>query len=194
VLQLEAKRPFLRPLLEEVADRDEIRWLSDLYERYSDTVRDTVLRLAGPRIDAEDMVQEIFLGAFRKSQELRDRADLGGWFYLAAVREVWRARRKARRLRYLSLGFAATPRFEDGEFTRRELAEWVYAVLDKLPRRQREALVLFHLQGLTSAEIGKLLGCPEETVRSRIFHGKRAFLKALARERQKESFSDKDAI
>jgi RNA polymerase sigma-70 factor (ECF subfamily) len=169
-----------------VDDPEDIQWLGQLYNRYSDEVRNVVLRLGGPLVDAEDLVHEVFLAAYRKIQLLRGYDELGGWFHLAALREVWRVRRRTRRWRTLSLGLIHEPSPEDSDFKQREIAEWVYALLDKLPARQREAVILFYLQGFTSAEIGRLVRCSEETVRARIFHGKRSFVKAVKRERERD--------
>jgi RNA polymerase sigma-70 factor (ECF subfamily) len=94
-------------------------------------------------------------------------------------------RRRRRLLRFLPLGLAehasdvTTP---DHEFQRREAQSVVYRMLDKLPKRQREAIILFHIEGLSSDEIGRLLGCPEETVRTRICYGRRALMKVARRQ------------
>jgi RNA polymerase sigma-70 factor (ECF subfamily) len=192
VLRVETNSGPPRPIVGRVPDPEDVQWLGELYNRYSDAVRDVILRLGGPSIDAEDLVHEVFLAAHRKISLLRSYDEIGGWFYLAALREVWRVRRRIRRWRFLSLGLANRRRersLDSADFKRAEVAEWVYAILDKLPARQREALILFHLQGLTSVEIGKLLGCPEETVRARIFHGKRAFVRAVKREQTREGRS-----
>jgi RNA polymerase sigma factor (sigma-70 family) len=189
VLPIEAMRGSVRPILGGVGDTEDVQWLAEVYRAHSDEVRNLILRLGGPGIDAEDLVHEVFLAAQRKTRLLRTYDELGGWFHLAAVREVWRVRRRARRRRYLSWGLVPDPadrKMEDPEFRQRETAEWVYAVLEKLPIRQREALVLSYLQGLTSAEIGQMLGCPEETVRARVFHGRKAFVKAVQREQERE--------
>jgi RNA polymerase sigma-70 factor (ECF subfamily) len=169
----------------QVTESEEIQWLQDLYQRHSDHVRDVIFRHAGPRVDAEDLVQEVFLAAHRKRQEVRAYAEPGGWLHLAALREVWKERRRRRTLRYLSLGMLSRSDQGDespeGAFQRRELAEWAYALLDRLPERQRQAFLLSQVEGFTSVEIGRMLGCPEETVRSRIFHARRAFAKLVAR-------------
>jgi RNA polymerase sigma-70 factor (ECF subfamily) len=179
-------RPMVKavPYAKPVAEGDEVQWLQDLYDRHSDHVRNVILRHAGPQVDAEDLVQEVFLAAHRKRHELRAYAEPGGWLHLAALREVWKERRRSRTLRYLSLGMLTrTDESEsaDNAFQRRELADWAYAILDRLPERQRQAFLLSQVEGFTSAEIGRMLDCPEETVRSRVFHARRAFAKAVAR-------------
>jgi RNA polymerase sigma-70 factor (ECF subfamily) len=54
------------------------------------------------------------------------------------------------------------------------------AALRELPERQRTAIVLFDVEGYSHAEIAKVLGVPEGTVRSDVFHARRALREPLA--------------
>jgi RNA polymerase sigma factor (sigma-70 family) len=172
------------PAVKVVTDPESLDWLRELYNRHSDHVREVIVRHGGPEIDAEDLVQEVFLAAHRKLDDLRAYELPGGWLHLAALREVWKTRRRARMRSFLKLGIASIAseqELPDAAFERREVARWVYSVLDRLPHLQREALLLFHAEGFSSAEIARMLGCPEETVRTRVFYARRAFVKAVER-------------
>jgi RNA polymerase sigma factor (sigma-70 family) len=170
-----------------VADNSDVDWVRDLYNRHSDYVRGVVVSHGGPEIEAEDLVQEVFLAAHRKIRILRSYSEPRAWLHLAALREVWKVRRRIRVQKLLPFG--AILRGEerpapDAVYAQNERVRWLYQMLDELPHRQREALILFHIEGLNSAEIGRLLGCPEETIRSRVFHGRRKLLSALDRQRR----------
>ena len=52
--------------------------------------------------------------------------------------------------------------------------------LSQLPERRRVAVVLFDVEGYSHAEIGRVLGIPEGTVRSEVFHARRALRSLLA--------------
>jgi RNA polymerase sigma-70 factor (ECF subfamily) len=60
-----------------------------------------------------------------------------------------------------------------------DLGEKLNAALATLPERQRLAVVLFDAEGYPQAEIAKMLGIPEGTVKSDVFHGRRALRKVL---------------
>jgi RNA polymerase sigma-70 factor (ECF subfamily) len=60
-----------------------------------------------------------------------------------------------------------------------DLGEKLRAALATLPERQRLAVVLFDAEGYPQAEIAKMLGIPEGTVKSDVFHGRRALRKVL---------------
>jgi RNA polymerase sigma-70 factor (ECF subfamily) len=180
----------LRPLVAPVADPEDVEWLRALYNEHSDHVRSVIVRHGGPSIEPEDLVQEVFLAAHRKSRQLRSYSVPRAWLHLAALREVWKIRRRRRFLRLLPFG-AEVPEADgeapDAELQRREAKAAIYRMLDRLPRRQREAIILFHLEGLSSEEIGRLLGCPEETVRTRIHYGRRALMKMARLQSQREA-------
>jgi RNA polymerase sigma-70 factor (ECF subfamily) len=58
--------------------------------------------------------------------------------------------------------------------------EALRGALEKLPERQRMAVVLFDVEGYSHGEIAEILGIPEGTVRSHVFHARRALREALA--------------
>ena len=60
-----------------------------------------------------------------------------------------------------------------------DLGERLRAALHTLPERQRLAVTLFDAEGYPQAEIARMLGIPEGTVKSDVFHGRRALRKAL---------------
>ena len=65
---------------------------------------------------------------------------------------------------------------------RRQLATSVMRALDRLSPPQREVLILKEFEGLKFREIAELLGCPESTVKSRMYGGLSELREALARE------------
>ncbi len=165
-------------LVESQEQKEVLAWLHDLYEVHSDYVREVVARHAGPYLDAEDLVQEVFIVAHRKATRLMRHTEPRGWLHLAALREVWSARRRVRIARLFWSSFQAEESSAEGPeraYLNREAGTAFYRLLDQLPEKQRTAFILFHVEGRPSAEIGRLLNCPEATVRTRLFHARRAF-------------------
>jgi RNA polymerase sigma-70 factor (ECF subfamily) len=175
-------------LVDHPARKDRLSWLRDLYERHSDYVRDVVARHAGPGLDAEDLVQEVFIAADRKWERLRDYKEPRAWLHVAAMREVWAARRRQRLSRLFRLRFGETPSSPEGPeaaYQNKEASDLFYSLIDRIPEKQRAAFLLFHIENKTSGEIAKLLGVPEPTVRTRLFHARRAFAAAAERWRMR---------
>lgn len=163
-----------------------------IVRRYSGMVFGLAARLVGP-FDAEDVVQETFLRAFRSLVSFRGESSLKTWLYAIALNRV-RARRGtlARlRVRFGAGGSGPTPDFSlldtaaDPQRTpeenallsdqRRRLRK---AVLD-LPEEFRMAVVLRDLEGLSYEEVASVLSVPVGTVRSRLARGRALLKEAL---------------
>jgi RNA polymerase sigma-70 factor (ECF subfamily) len=133
------------------------------------------VRMTGDRDEAADVLQTAFLRAHRG---LRDgawdgRARVETWLYRMVVNTALNARRdRARRARLVDARAATVAPQE----TRAEVAQLMKLVRD-LPAEQRVTLVLKELEGLSSVEIARLLGCTEGAVEQRLVRA-RATLRA----------------
>jgi RNA polymerase sigma-70 factor (ECF subfamily) len=147
--------------------------VAELYRRHGPTVARWAVRLGGPSIDADDVVQEVFLVARRRLGEpFEGPGVVTTWLFRATQRVVLSLRRKARMRRLLaSLPFDLAPALPKTRITplesleRGELVERMYRLLDRLPERQREVLILFEVEGLSTHEIAELTARPVGTVR-----------------------------
>jgi RNA polymerase sigma-70 factor (ECF subfamily) len=158
---------------------------------FSDLVREMerpllyyLARLVGDT-SALDVLQEVWLGAFRGAQRLDDPRRLRPWLYrLARDRAIDRIRkdRSECRLRQVHTEERGTSTIvdEEPEFGPEDAAA-VHRALDSLDIRHREVLVFHFLEDLPIADIAAIAGCPEGTVKSRLYHAKRA-LRAVIRE------------
>jgi RNA polymerase sigma-70 factor (ECF subfamily) len=143
-----------------------------------DQVRRTARRLARDSAEGDDLFQETVLRAYRKLSGLRDPERFRGWLY-AVLWSVHRRRsRRAFWRRFLSLenemarGFepAGEPGTDEIRMNRR--AERVSRALATLPAVQREAVVLFELEGFSVEEIAELQKVSVSAVKSRLQRGR----------------------
>jgi RNA polymerase sigma-70 factor (ECF subfamily) len=166
--------------------------IGSLFRAHAETVHRWAVRLGGPDVDADDVVQEVFLVAQRRLHEFRGDAKIETWLYRITDRMVrkqkvspWR-----RRLRSLLIGRddeVATVR-QGGPPTpldaleRRDATHLVYAALADLPEKQRRAVILYELDGMSGEEIAELTGTKLSTVWVHLHRGRerfRARLRAL---------------
>ena len=143
-----------------------------------DQVRRTARWLARDSVEGDDLFQETVLQAYRKLPGLRDPERFRGWFH-AVLWSVHRRRsRRAFWRRFLSLesemarGFepAGNPGTDEAQTHRR--AERVSRALATLPAVQREAVVLFELEGYPVDEIAALQKVSISAVKSRLQRGR----------------------
>jgi RNA polymerase sigma-70 factor (ECF subfamily) len=138
---------------------------ASLYERYARLVHGLLLARV-PRMDVDDLVQDVFLTAWQRLGTLREPAAFGGWLSMIA-------RNRATDLHRRSVDLAELPdnlRVADAAEARTE----ALAVLDTiraLPEAYRETLVLRLVEGLTGPEIADRTGLTAASVRVNLHRG-----------------------
>jgi RNA polymerase sigma-70 factor, ECF subfamily len=164
----------------------ELSALGEAYDAHHVHVRAFAQRLLGDPSAAEDLVQETFLTLPRVVGRFRGESSLRTFLVSIAVRHAGHHLRSAARRRTAMARFAGEPPAigpaPDEEADRRRLAAALQRALDALPVHQRVAIVLCEVEGRTSAEAGRIVGAPEATVRTRLFHAKRKLSELLASE------------
>ncbi len=153
-----------------------------LVMRYAAQARRVARAILGNPEDADDAAQDGFLAALRHIGRYDPDRPFGPWLVriVANAAADRRRRRKVRRTEELS-PVAATAAPGPSEVTdRRALRAALETALADLPERQRIAVVLFDVEGYSHAEIAGMLGVPEGTVRSDVFHARRGLREPLA--------------
>jgi RNA polymerase sigma-70 factor (ECF subfamily) len=162
--------------------------LRDIYEAHWSFVW-RALRAHGVRdADLEDQTHEVFLVVHRKLAGFEGRSELTTWLWGIAERVAsdWRRRAHVRREQITAAPPEPSARPENApdtlaaEAQARETLGWI---LDAMPDEQRVVFALFELDGVAADEIATLVGCPLNTVHSRLRLARRNFEKALARVR-----------
>lgn len=140
----------------------------------------------GHQEDAEDAAQDAFLSAWSALDRFDLNATLGPWLAriaMNAARDL-RRRRRVRSTESIPLAQPATTVSPDREAERALLRQRLRDALTELPERQRLAVVLFEVEGYSHAEVAAMLGIPEGTARSDVFHARRKLRALLGSERQ----------
>jgi len=154
---------------------------AELVRRYEQPMAAMIRRRVSDRHHCEDVLQATLLQAWRDLRQLRDRSQVKRWL-IGIARNRCRDFHKSTQRRdepthdralqaYLNRTGRAARGGDD--------AEQVAGAMVKIGRRQRELIELFYLEGLTIAEIGRRLRKPEGTVKSGLFHARRAMRRAL---------------
>jgi RNA polymerase sigma-70 factor (ECF subfamily) len=162
----------------------EVGEVKALYHEMAEPLRGALARLAPAGGDVDDLLQEVFVVALRRSGALLTAVSPKAWLYGVAVK-VASAARTRHKLRSF-FGLESAPDLADEAsgpheaLSRRETAARVHAALSGLTRKRREALVLFELEGLTGPEIAQALDIPLKTVWTRLHHARKDFEAAVA--------------
>lgn len=153
-----------------------------LVDRYADQARRVARAVLQDPDDADDAAQDAFLAALVKLDQYDSARPFGPWLMriVANAATDRRRRRKVRSAVSLDEGLVAGGPRPDVVAEREVLLGRLRTALGELPERRRIAVVLFDVEGYSHAEIARVLGIPEGTVRSEVFHARRKLRALLA--------------
>lgn len=127
--------------------------------------------MLGRESDVDDLIQEVFLAAFRQRHQVRDPLAIKGWLATIAVRSA-RKQLRRRRLRSFvgldTLGPALELREPSMSPERRALLSRVYSALDRIPIEARLAWTLRYVEGEKLEQVAEHCRCSLATVKRRI--------------------------
>ena len=163
-------------------DRDAVE---QAYLAHHAAIRTFARRLVGDDASAEDIVHEAFVALPRAIRSFRGEGSLRSFLIGVAINHARRSVRSAMRRRRATERLAEReqlrPHTVDAtdELIRKQLADQLSAALDRLPIDQRVVFVLCEAEQRTSIEVARIVGAPEGTVRTRLFHAKRKLREIL---------------
>lgn len=168
-------------------DRDAVE---EAYRAHHAAIRSFARRLVGDTASAEDIVHEAFVALPRAIRRFRGDGSLRAFLIGVAANHSRRHARSAMRRRRATERLAAHEGIHahaidaTEQLITKQLARRLWAALDELPLDQRIVFVLCEAEQRTSVEVAAIVGVPEGTVRSRLFHAKRKLRDKLGRDQR----------
>lgn len=166
----------------------------ELYRAHRRQVAANLYRVLGDRTDLDDLVQEVFVIAFRGLARFRGEARLSTWLYRICVNvALGRIRSRARRpppiLRAEPVGEepGRSPETPHRALERRRARDRVYRALEQLPPKKRIVLYLHEIEGRSLKDIAYLVDANPVTVRTRLHYAKRDFYRIVAEDGEGEA-------
>ncbi|AFY61526.1 sigma-70 family RNA polymerase sigma factor [Synechococcus sp. PCC 6312] len=154
-----------------------------LYRRHQQRVRALLFQLCGPSA-LDDLVQEVFLRAWKGLPRMEHRAKFTTWLYRITCnvasdfrRQAGKRRQQAETLQYQAHTLTPAPDLSDLHY--QDLVQRGLAVLKA---DQRTVLVLHDLEGLAQKDVSEILRIPVGTVKSRLFHARQSLRQFLYQE------------
>lgn len=177
-------------LIERVKEGDH-RAFELIFDRYVSRVYRQALRLTGNEADAEDVVQDVFLLAYRKAKTFQGKSEFSTWLYRLTMNAALTKLRQRKREKEVSLDDYLPQFREDGRHlipvvdwsqdidklvTGSEINQIIRQVLDQLSSVDRAVVVMSDLEDISNREIGEALGLTIQAVKARL-HRARLFLR-----------------
>lgn len=150
--------------------------------KYQRKIFSIIYRLTNDPEDVEDIAQEVFLKAYKALDNFKGKSSFYTWIYRIAVNTCFNYKKTKKENQYQNLESdsesdkffnAAENLLEtDQLIERQELSKKINEAINSLSEEQRTIIILRDVEGVSYDEIGKILGCPSGTVRSRLFRAR----------------------
>jgi len=158
----------------------------ELVIKYSPRLYGLVYHMTSNHEDTHDVLQDVFAKAYRSLKRFQEKSTFYTWIYSISVNMTLnflkkRGRRRAMSLDDVDMAIERDPDFIEAtsksdpvrEVNIAELQERLNMALQELSDDHRAVVTMFDIQGMPHAEISKILGVSEGTVRSRLFYAHR---------------------
>jgi RNA polymerase sigma-70 factor, ECF subfamily len=165
-------------LIARIAEGDR-RAFEELYNLYHRRMARFLMRLTRRYDVAEEVINDTFWVVWRKAGDFRGDSQPSTWIFGIAYRKARSAFRVTARLAERDLDSAAEALTSEAPANAEELRDWLGQALGELPVEQRMAVELCYQLGYSCEEIGKIMDCPANTVKTRLFHARAKLQKLL---------------
>ena len=169
----------IRDELVERCKRGDPQSFQQLYRQYSKAMYNTSLRIVNNSADAEDVLQESFLDAFRSLHDFHYRSTFGAWLKKIVINKSINILRK-RRNDFVDMESTELQAVTDEEPEKEEdmqyKVEEVKKMITRLPDGYRTVLSLYLLEGYDHEEISQILNISHNTVRTQYVRAKQKLL------------------
>jgi RNA polymerase sigma factor (sigma-70 family) len=162
------------------------RAFDDLVRKYTPKLYGLIYNMTSNRDDTADLLQDVFAKAYRSLKRFQGKSTFYTWIYSISVNMTLNFLKKRNRHTKLSLDDVDNGIQNDPEFIKltsggnplkdvniHELQKRLNEAMMKLSEDHRTVVTLYDIQGLQHADISKILGVSEGTVRSRLFYAHR---------------------
>jgi RNA polymerase sigma-70 factor (ECF subfamily) len=161
----------------------------ELANEHKDAVYRQMLRVCGNHADAEDVLMEALLKAYRSLGQLREAAAFKAWLGQIARRICWQLREREALAPLLQLSVMEDEGAElpsqgeplDLELARREMKDMLWRAINELPPEAREIYLLRDVEEMSGEEVAKKLGIGIPAMKSRLHRARQAVRERLDR-------------
>lgn len=152
----------------------------ELYKLYSKAMFNVCMRITNDYAEAEDVLQEAFISAFKNLHSFKGEASFGSWLKKivvnAAINSIRKKKAELVPMEEHMAGEVADEVYEDD-------TDWqvdkIRRAIQKLPDGYRVVLSLYLLEGFDHAEIAEILGITESTSKSQYSRAKKKLLEIM---------------
>lgn len=186
-------------LIQLLCERNEFAF-KQLVEQYKNKIYSTILNILQDRAEAEDSTQDVFIQVFESIGSFKKESSLSTWIYTIAVRKAFDKLRRQKTRKTLHQLLPWWMPQEKGKDERtffhpevtmenKEKSQALFNAMNSLPERQRIAVTLIKIEGMSYDEASKIMNLGIKAIESLVSRGKENLEKKL--QYQKKEYANK---
>ncbi len=158
-----------------------------IFAMYQSRLLRTAWLISGNYADSEDIVQETFVKCYCNCGKLKNPAVFSAWLYQILTRTAWRYGRKQNRETPVEQFYDEDMQQDPDsspldQVLKKEVQQDLYRSILALDQKQRTVVILYYFNELSTKEIGRITGCLEGTVKSRLYTARKSLEQRLRKE------------
>ena len=172
-------------------DQNAFKTIYDMYWRY---VLFIATKICRNEVDAQDILQDVFLKVFKNLHQIDDEEKIKPWISIITTRECYNYLKKAKKFAtdaedstvpedMIDLDEDFIP---EAYLQKKELSQRLIKIIDSLPTRQREAIFLYYYVGMKTNEIAQTQQCSIENVRKALYDARRNIKSKIEKDKDKK--------
>ncbi len=156
-----------------------------LVDLHADMAFRVALRIMNDEMEAEDIVQEAYISAWKNMKDFDAARSFSSWLYRIVVHKCYDALRSRKRTRSADINdnywkeLSDTADNPEVSLDNKETAQLIKMLSESLSPKQKLVFVLIDLEGLTHDEVEEITGMRKVTVKSNLNHARRNLCKKL---------------
>lgn len=149
-----------------------------LFKEYQLKILNLCYAMLHNRQEAEDMTQEVFLEVYRSIDKFQNKCKLSTWIYRIAINKSLNQVKRNKIRRFFSMdndSVLKVDSFEQSDWGLKEKQynNYLHQAIEKLPKKQKQAFILFSYDELPQKEIAEIMNCSLSSVEVLVFRARK---------------------
>jgi len=169
-----------KALMARITQKRDAMAMEQLYVRYRPRLMGFLRRLTFDDDLIEEAYNDVMVKVWDKAHQYQGRSKVSSWIFSIAYRTCLRmVKKQQRRDKIIDLVGQDLPDFADASEESEVDDKLIQAAVQQLPAKQRIVIELCYFQGYSMEEIGQIVSCPQNTVKTRLHHARKKIRQML---------------